>query len=267
MNARMPVTLENISALWMGVPHREADLLADRYGLQLNYSFINFKAYNDKYTQKELFNDLTPEWKKVHSPSDVESYLARASEWFLKRRHGSGGWQVFDLGSVTSADINRAFSRSTDWFVEKNIQGDIYSIQCVRLPKEDKTTVFGFVNQLIENGTHFVGGRILPFSDMQTLIKNKLEQVIKILERLLKNYEGFYGIDFIVTNTQKLYVLEANVRMTAMTIPVLVANDLNRTFDFLEDVETAQVSENDIVIAEDLVRKAVDVLRTPSEST
>lgn len=255
-------TLESFSALWLGVPHRAADLLADRYGLQLNFSFVDFKAYNDKYTQKELFSDLTPDWNKVHSPSDIES---KDSEWFLKRRHGSGGWQVFDLGSVTSEDINRTFSRGTDWFIEKKIHGEVYSIQCVRLPKENKTIVFGFVNQLIEDGTHFVGGRILPLSEMQSLIQEQLEQAINKLDGLLKNYEGFYGIDFIVTNIQKLYVLEANVRMTAMTIPVLVTNDLKRHFNFLEDVETNKVTKSEIVIAEDLVRKTADVLRASSE--
>lgn len=96
---------------------------------------------------------------------------------------------------------------------------------------------------------------------METLVQEQVEQAIKKLDGLLKNYEGFYGIDFIVTDAKILYVLEANVRMTAMTIPVLVANNLNKPFDFLEDVQTAQVAENDIVIAEDLVRKTADVLR------
>lgn len=255
-----PDILENFSALWMGVPHPAADILALRYNLPLNFSFIDFKVYNDKYSQKKIFSDLTPEWKVVSSKHDIRPYWRKNPIWFLKRRYGSGGWQVLNLASVTSADIERAFSRSTDWFVEQKIEGDVYSIQCLRLPKENKTIVFGFVRQRIENGTHFVGGCILSLSDADSLVQKQIQQAIQKLESLLKSYEGFYGIDFIVTDTKKLYVLEANVRMTAMTIPVLVANSLDKNLDFLEDVKITQVASNDIVITEDLVRKTADIL-------
>lgn len=262
----LPHTLENFSALWMGAPHRAADLLADRFNLPLNYSFVDFKIYNDKYAQKRNFDDSTPEWKEIHSLDSIKSYWKKNSDFFLKQRYGSGGWQVLNLASVTSAGIERAFSRSTDWFVEQKVEGDVYSIQCLRLPKENKTLIFGLVRQRIEDDTHFVGGRILPLSDIDSFIHKQIQQAIQKLESLLKTYEGFYGIDFIMTSTQKLYILEANVRITAMTIPVLVANDLKRNFDFLEDVEMRQVTANDIVITEDLVRKTADVLRENSEN-
>lgn len=256
-----PHTLGNFSALWMGVPHRAADLLADRFNLPLNYSFVDFKIYNDKYAQKRYFDGLTPEWKEIHSLDSIESYWKENSDWFLKRRYGSGGWQVLDLARTSISDLERALSRSTDWYVEQKIEGDVYSIQCLRLPKENITHVFGLVRQRIEDGTHFVGGRILPLSDSNSFIHEQIQQTIQKMESLLKNYEGFYGIDFIMASTQKIYILEANVRMTAMTIPVLVANDLKKNFNFLEDIEMSQVAVNDIVITEDLVRKAVDILR------
>jgi hypothetical protein len=254
--------LRSFSKIWMGIPDPAADSVAQENNIPINFPFSDFQNYNDKYTQKEIFDDLTPEWKKAHSESGITSYIGENSEWFLKRRHGSGGWHVLDLALATVEDINIAFSRSADWFLEKRLSGNVYSVQCVRLPKEGKTIIFGFVNQLMESGTHFVGGRILPLSDMETLIKNQLEQAINKLEKLLKGYEGFYGIDFIITDKEKLYVLEANVRMTAMTIPVLIANNLNKQLDLLEDVPITKIAENDMVIAEDLVRNAADILRT-----
>ena len=259
--------LRDFSAIWMGIPNSAADLLAQKNNIPISFSFTDFQDYNDKYKQKELFGDLTPDWKKVHSESAATSYLAKDSSWFLKRRHGSGGWHVLNLASITLEDIRLAFSRSTDWFVEKKVVGKVYSIQCLRLPNENKTFVFGLVNQLIEEGTHFIGGRILPMSDMENHLREQIEQAINKLEGLLKNYEGFYGIDFIVDDAKQLCVLEANVRMTAMTIPVLVANNLNKHLDFLEDIKKNKIAADDIVVAEDLVRMTADVLRKPSKSS
>lgn len=130
-----------------------------------------------------------------------------------------------------------------------------------RLPDENKTIVFGFVNQLIADNTHFMGGHILPLLKTEALIQEQIQQSINKLEGLLENYEGFYGVDFILTRTKKVYVLEANVRMTAMTIPVLIANDLNKYLTFVEDVSITNVRSDDILITKDLVRKTADVLR------
>lgn len=259
---RLPTKqLENHSALWMGVPHPMADILAARYTMQLNYLFTDYKKYNDKHAQKKAFGALTPTWKIVADIDDVVPYRTKNSPWFLKRQHGSGGWQVINLAHAEDTDVEHALAQRTGWFIEEKIRGDIYSVQCIRFPKESKTIIFGLVNQIINETTHFIGGRILSLTSTKPSVQIQIQDVIQRIDNHLGDYDGFYGIDFILTDTNKVYALEANVRMTAMSIPVLLANSMHKDVDFLEDIDMAAIEANDIVMTEDLVRRAADVLR------
>jgi hypothetical protein len=65
-----------------------------------------------------------------------------------------------------------------------------------------------------------------------------------------------------IDSESEAHILETNVRMTAMTIPIIIAADrkLDSTV-FLEDLTSDKIAKNDILIMEDHVRKTTDVLR------
>lgn len=255
-----------VVALWVGVPHPDADVLAKQNQWRINYTFPNFLQYNNKFLQKEIFTDSSPQWQKVQSVPEVQSYrFQRNGHWLLKCSRGSGGWQVLDLNQADDTAIDEAYAKTSQWYVEWWVQGGVYSIQCLKLAGEENTTIFGFVQQKMDSTTHFIGGRILPLTALDKSVFNQLKKAISKLQPFLHNYEGFFGIDFII-NEPQVFVLEANVRMTAMTVPVLVANQqYGGMADFFEDIDRAEAGNKDTIITEDLVRKKVDVLTSIRE--
>ena len=252
---------EGMKTIWAGVPHPDIDNVSRLHELPCSFTFSDFLEYNDKFSQKQRLEDLTPAWRIANSQNDIEPLRGTTSPWLLKRRRGSGGWQVHSLAQISDQKLQRAFARSHDWFVEQRVSGKVMSIQCFSLEKPSSVTVFGVVEQLIDSGTHFVGGRILPLSNFDSSVKAQLEAAINKLAPLLQKYEGFWGIDFILTEARQIFVLEANVRMTAMTIPVLVANEHEAVGEFCEDVPPSDTQPSGITITEDLIRGTVDILR------
>lgn len=259
---RLPESaLEEVNVIWAGVAHPDIDNISRLHEIPCMFTFPDFLTYNDKFSQKQSLGDLTPAWQIVNAQSDVEQLRNSDSPWLLKRRRGSGGWQVHDLGHVDDAELKRAFARSHDWFVEKRVSGKVMSIQCLSTKEPSSVNAFGMVEQLIDSGTHFVGGRILPLSNLDASVKAQLEKAVDKLTPLFKKYEGFWGIDFILSEAGQVFVLEANVRMTAMTVPVLVANEHGGAGEFREDIPPSDAKPNDMIITEDLPRGTVDVLR------
>lgn len=208
---------KNIEKLWVAIPHPIADELAKDNNLQLNYSYSDFLLRNDKIKQKKLLKDLTPEWKIIGKD---DFFKLKETKGFIKRKLGSGGFTVFDVKKLKN--VNKDLLKDDEWYFEKFVNGKSYSIQCLA-DKNSDITIFGFSQQIIINKTNFSGSKILNIEKLDNKTIEALKKGIQKIGPLLKNYVGFFGIDFIM-NKNTVQILEANIRMTAATIPTLLTN-------------------------------------------
>jgi hypothetical protein len=72
-----------------------------------------------------------------------------------------------------------------------------------------------------------------------------------MLGKLLKDYIGFFGLDFIIGEDGMVLILEANIRLTAATIPTLLANMAGGTdASYKEDLNLDNLLESDVVLAQ-----------------
>lgn len=253
-----------VSFIWVAIPHPQADEFAKRYKFGLNYSYSDFLIRNDKLRQKELLGDLTPNWRIIRSESEFEKIANQENDGFIKRKYGSGGYTVFDI-SEAKKDKNflKLFAQNpADWFFEEFTEGNPYSIQCVIGNNEKDIIIFGFSKQEIINKKNFLGSNILPLKDLQGEILEQLQKGIIKLKPLLRNYKGFFGIDFIIDKQNKAHILEANIRITAATIPTLMTNMVGSVrSNYREDVFSKNVKDSDIILISDKVSKTNDILR------
>lgn len=245
----------DIDSIYAFVPHPDIDLFAMKHNLHLNYTYDDFQKYNSKLEQKRLLKDLTPDWNEIYSVGDLREYLGK--EYFLKKSCGSGGYSVVDLSeSSKEVDINL----DGDWFVERKERGESMSVQCYK--EKDCVQIFGLCRQLLNKGKEFTGGEILNLDILEqgSFLKEMIAKSVHSLNELIGEYEGFFGIDFLYdAQIGKYFFLEANVRLTAMSIPVLLSNLLGKEKSkFLEDV--ANRVGGGLILAYDMFTKTCDVL-------
>lgn len=253
----------NIDCLWVAIPHPDADKFAKKYNLKLNYSYKNFLIRNNKLKQKKLFKDFTPSWHIVNSKNEIEN-IAKNKQGFIKREYGSGGYAVFDVNkAMQDKDFLNLFGESDEkWYFEEFITGKLYSIQCLIDNNSDDIIIFGFSEQQILDNKYFAGSKNLPLDHLRNDILTQLQDGIKLIKPLLESYTGFFGIDFIIDKENKINILEANIRATAVTIPTLLTNMAGgMQSEFKEDFPKDDIKNGDIILAEDLVDDCVDILR------
>lgn len=251
----------DVHRLWVGVPHPEADAIAQANQLDINYSYSDFLRRNDKISQKELLGDLTPEWRCVTSIHNLEDMISQTSEAFLKRRHGSGGYTIFDLSIKQKGDdLMRliAESKPNDWYVEQKVSGTPYSVQGVAY-ENGEVTIFGFSEQIIDGGKHYEGARILPLSHIEESMRLQINRVLQKAKPLLAGYEGFFGVDF-MHNNESFNALELNVRLTAAAVPTLIANGLGESVEALYREDVSDTSNSDIVVVRDDLANNADCI-------
>jgi predicted ATP-grasp superfamily ATP-dependent carboligase len=252
-----------VSSLWVAVPHPDADILAREKGLAISNTFESFLKRNDKYRQKELLGSQTPTWKKISSAELRSALSAVKGQWYLKRRLGSGGFTVFLVKDVAADEKLEDLLKAddNDWFLEKEVLGVSCSIQCVKYRRSDDVTIFGFSEQIIDSGRFFAGSKIKPLSSLPETCYRQLKAALKKLSPLLKGYEGFFGLDFIISKNNKVSVLEANIRLTAATIPTLLINvSGGGEAVYKEDVH-GQAEEGDIRITVDDAGGTADTVK------
>jgi len=232
--------LKNLKRIWVAVPHPEIDVWAQANNMDLNYKYEDFIILNNKFVLKEIFKDNTPAWQEI---SDWEDLLSKwgSKKYVIKRAQGSGGYTVFFPESdVPPTKLKSLYEEGQSiWYAEEIVNGQPMSVQCLK--QGDDIFVFGFAEQKILNKSEFNGARLIKLSDLQnnTYLLNKVENSINKLKKHIHDYEGFFGIDFLYDETNSTYnVLEANIRLTAMTIPTLIANAKGFVdAEFYEDYE------------------------------
>ncbi len=254
---------KTISHIWIGIPHPAADTFAKKSTLKLSYTYKSFLQRNNKLRQKTLLEKYTPSWHPINSYKDLKNSVRTKKRGFLKRKYGSGGFTLFD-NRTTKHDhnFNLLFQQNPrDWFFEEYIHGKTYSIQCLKMKRSNDVTVFGFAKQTIADGKYFCGAEILSLTKLPEKIWKQLQKSIHTLQPLLKGYEGFFGIDFIISKNN-VFVLEANIRLTALTIPTLLCNNSDfKKVEYHEDVDIKSTTKNDMILAIDEQTQKADILQ------
>lgn len=253
--------LKEITKLWVAVPHPDSDLLAIEKNLELNYSHFLFEKLNDKLFQKKFLGDLAPKHIEINNFLDLKNILEKDNNFFLKKRHGSGSFTSYDCQKndfkiLSSNEFIRKYISKGDFFLEKKIIGKSLSVQIFK--KNEKYTIFGFTEQLFDKDGFYEGNFIYS----PELIKDKkfIEEVINKCDLMLREYNGFFGIDFMKEKSGKNYVLELNVRVTAVTVPTLVSNEKNfAKSQYLENVKALE--KDDLILTSFKEEKTFDVLR------
>jgi|GEM_PF-2515610 len=246
-----------IDEIWAGVAHPALDALAAEKGKLLSYSFPDYRKNNDKILQKlSIPSNLTPAWKRgVHQA---------AKGFLLKNSFGCGGLEVWHPDQTHNLDgvpFTQVVKENEGWYQEQFIQG--VSCSASLYSNGSDTIIFGWSELLFSETSSLscLGGKLHDVATLESYILKPLTICIDALkEGPLKNYQGFWGIDFIVENgTRDFYFLEANVRLTTLTVPQLLLGKLNATEGvFHEDL--VEVQKYEIVTNYDAGTKKYDVL-------
>lgn len=218
--------------IFAGIPHPDADELALRLGAAINCSYQNFQNMNDKIRQKKLFAEQTPNWFPIDaSEHKQKDFLGK----YLKRQYGSGGYSIYSPNEVSQNLYN--IKGEHNWYAEDICSGLSCSIQVYK-GTHDEYIVFGFSEQIIEGEKHFSGARLKRIELLGPQHRKQLSKIISKCASLLEQYNGFFGIDFIIDTNNEIQALEMNVRMTAVTIPTLLFNEHHaQEMLFLEDAD------------------------------
>lgn len=189
-------------------------------------------------------------------------WLSEEKRGLLKDVLVRGGFTIFDIvNTKNNEQFNALFEEnSQEWYFEELVRGKSYSIQCVKYG--NSTTIFGFSEQIIEGKKHFVGSHILSLDDLSHHVSFDLKMGLKNILPLLENYEGFFGLDFIEESNGHAKILEANIRMTTVTIPTLLTNAASaQKAEYRESIPLSKINKDEIVLAIDKLSAVADTLR------
>jgi len=234
---------ETIKKIYSGIPHPDSDQYVVQNSMETNVTYSSFVSKNDKIAQKVAFAEYTPKWEIINEKS-TDNILNRYSGMYIKRQFSSGGYCVISPEDLTNSQIQ--IEDGHTWYAEACCFGKSCSVQIYKESSE-KMTVFGYANQIIGEGKHFIGAELLRINQISLEHKRAIERILQNCFDLLVDYNGFFGLDFIITHSGEIMALELNVRMTAVTIPTLLFNETKKEkLIFMEDQEL--IKENDIVL-------------------
>ncbi len=260
---RLPKIPSSIKKLWMAVPHPDADTFSKLHKIELNYKYTDFIHLNDKLAQKKYLGKYTPNFTPIKTPQDIENAIKRKSG-FAKSSIGAGGYKVIDISQNSQkllSHATRILADNNSWYIEEAVIGTPQSVQIYK--KEDGSNVlFGYAEQYM-NSTNYIGARLLPLSTITDKLLAQLQDVNDLIAPLLSQYDGFYGIDFILKENGEISVLELNVRITATTIPTLLANGTgsHESVEYFEDINASDMQQNDIILTKLPNDASTDILR------
>lgn len=237
-----------VSRVWAGIPHPSIDAYAHTSGITLNYQYSDFLLYNNKLSQKELLGDFSPEYFEIKDKADLEKAL-ELKTGYIKASLGAGGFSVFSVSEHAEkirAKSDAILASETPWYYEATATGKPYSVQIYK--NKGNYTLFGYAQQYIE-GTNYIGAKLLDIDDLGDDLTKFLQETCERVDPLIRDYDGFFGIDIMV-DKDVVSVLELNMRLTATTIPTLLANNTgtHASIEYFEEVSSSAIEENDIVL-------------------
>ena len=193
----------------------------------------------DKYRfyEKVSCDFLVPETFKVNDIHEVYENLKynKEKEFILKPNYGSGGYNIFllkyDKFNINNFNENDYENfNENEWILQEKINGTNLSSSVLSTKKETKTIINSRLLNLNDYNipSYKYGGNILPLTEASLKILNKsntiptnlnIEKLNKTInetsENIIKklNLIGSNGVDLILTNNNKLYIIEVNPRL------------------------------------------------------
>lgn len=255
--------LSNHDIVCSFIPHPDVDEYCKISWKKNFYSFEDFQIYNNKLKQKRYMWGLGSTRGILDASKDYRDQLPNA-RCYIKREYGSGWYTVFDsLWEQTPSpqDLNDGHR----WYWELYAPGKVMSIQCLKIA--NNISIFGWIEQQIVENRHFAWWKFLSIEGLsKSSLGIKAKDCLARLEPLLSDYNWFFGIDFIVSpDGEEFTFLEANVRLTAMTIPTLLHNQNPKRTTFTEDCDINWMSDY-LLLTYDHSENTWDILlRSPKD--
>ena len=264
--ARLPHHPAAVHSLWAGIPHPAIDTYAHANNLTVNYTYPNFLHYNNKLAQKHALGSLSPDYFAITAQADLDRALSMQHGGFIKSAIGAGGFSVYNIATSAAtirSNAQRIIHGEHAWYYEAHASGTPHSVQIYK--QGSHYTLFGYAKQHIE-GTQYTGARLLPIDALPVSVATAAEATCKQMDEFLSGYNGFFGIDIMVDGSA-VTVLELNVRLTATTIPTLLANAMgaHTAVDYLEEISTTTLKSDDILLAQSPTKRESCVLRVYRE--
>ena len=258
---RLDKPVVGVNKVWTAIPHPAIDNYCKRHNLALNYCYADYLRYNDKLEQKEILRELSPEFFVI-TPENFENVVKR-KRGYIKAARGSGGFSVLDIKTDVCEIVNRRHeitSGGVKWYYEVKAHGAPHRVQIYKHGSE--YTLYGFSKQYLYV-THFVVAKILDIKAvMEDRLCNFVAETCRRIDSLIHSYTGFFGIDLMISK-DSLDVLECNIRLTAATLPTLLANAIGayRYVEYFEEVPLLSVDTADAVLVRSEYTDSAHIIR------
>ena len=101
-----------------------------------------------------------------------------------------------------------------------------------------------------------------PVSPTLASLCNFVAETCRRIDSLIHSYTGFFGIDLMISK-DSLDVLECNIRLTAATLPTLLANAIGvyRYVEYFEEVPLLSVDTADTVLVRSEYTDSAHIIR------
>ncbi len=210
-------------------------------------SYNLFKKLENKITFRKNFSEFIPfppyRFSTVKKLKEKDSFIKlknKYGKFVIQDEELSGGWGTYIVNS--KKEFNEAVSslpQKNSVVVSKYIKGESASVQACIYNKQVLNTpmqrqLVG-LPALTRRTGQFVGGQWTPgdYSDKQ---QRKVEEMVKATGKKLLDldYKGIFGLDIIIEKeTDRIYILEMNARMTGVTPIINMIQMSSNLFPFI----------------------------------
>ena len=202
------------------------------------------KQANDKLELKKfLISAWLPyvEGTSTNDPEIIKEYFLHPIHYFFKSPQGVSWYGFWSNKNHTLDEILSQYA-GEEIIIERVIEKiGSPSIQfCIWGEDTKKSCIFGFTDQILENGQHYLGntspsGFLMTHSHLIDEIISISEKIIEYIQNI--GYIGFGGIDFMIDDDGHIYATEVNARFTGATYPAissfLLSWDLNTSWKYI----------------------------------
>lgn len=237
-----PELIENLKSIWYKTLINFAidpkvEKLATMIGAKtLVTSEISELANNKLKLKQFLEKEWLPTVNGVYTNESeiIEEYFNKKDHYFFKDPLGVSGYWFWSNQKNTLEEILTWYNWK-DLIIEQVIEKeDSPSIQfCIYGESSKKATIFGFTDQILEWGQHYMGNespsRYYHHKNISEEFIRQSEIIINYLINL--DYVWFGGIDFMVSTNKEIYATEVNARFTWATYPAISSLLLTDTLD------------------------------------
>lgn len=192
----------------------------------------NNKLKLKQFLEKEWLPTVTGIY--TNKSEIIEEYFNKKDHYFFKDPLGVSGYGFWSNQKNTLEEILTWYNWK-DLIIEQVIEKeDSPSIQfCIYGESNKKAIIFGFTDQILEWGQHYMGNespsRYYHHKNISEEFIRQSEIIINYLINL--GYVWFGGIDFMVSTNKEIYATEVNARFTWATYPAISSLLLTDTLD------------------------------------